>query len=76
MQTPTTKQETLSKGVGVSNSDFIKAFRNQLFSRVRVVYYQYLITNHSENILKYKIMSILFYDFSCFFFYRICSEMF
>ena len=47
-----TKQETLQKGVGVAKFDFTKAFRNQLFSRVRVLYHQYLITNHSESIFK------------------------
>ena len=56
---PTTKQETLPKGVGVAKFDFIKTFRNQLFSRVRVLYHQYSIENHSESILKSKIMSIL-----------------
>ena len=59
MQIPTTKQETLPKGVGVAKFDFTKTFRNQLFSRVRVLYYQTSITNHSESILKSKIMSIL-----------------
>ena len=34
-------------------------YRNQLFSRVRVLYHQYPITNHSESIFKSKIMSIL-----------------
>ena len=56
---PTTKQETLPKGVGVAKSGFTKTFRNQLFSRVRVLYHQYSIANHSEGILKSKIMSIL-----------------
>ena len=55
----TTKQETLPKGVGVAKFNFTKTFRNQLFSRVRILYYQYSITNHSESILKSKIMSIL-----------------
>ena len=53
------KQETLQKGVGVAKFDFTKTFRNQLFSRVRVLYHQYLITNHSESILKSKTMCIL-----------------
>ena len=56
---PTTKQETLPKGVGVAKFDFTKTFRNQLFSRLRVLYHQYSITNHSESILKSKNMSIL-----------------
>ena len=56
---PKTKQETLPKGVGVAKFDFTKTFRNRLFSRVRVLYHQYSITNHSESILKSKIMSIL-----------------
>ena len=49
----------LSKGVGGAKFDFTKTFRNQLFSRVWVLYNQYSITNHSERILKSKIMSIL-----------------
>ena len=56
---PKTKQETLPKGAGVATFDFTKTFRNQLNSRVRVLYHQYSITNHSESILKSKIMSIL-----------------
>ena len=59
MQVPTTKQETLPKGVGVANFDFTKTFRNLLFSRVRVLYHQYSITDHSESILHSKVMSIL-----------------
>ena len=55
----TTKQETLPKGVGVTKFDFTKTSINQLFSRVRVLYHQYSITNHSESILKSKIMNIL-----------------
>ena len=54
-----TKQETLPKGEGIAKFDFTKTFRNQLFSRVRVLYHQSSITNHSESILKTKIMSIL-----------------
>ena len=54
-----TKQETLPKGIGVAKFDFTKTFRNQLFSRVRILYHQDSITNHSESILKSKIMSIL-----------------
>ena len=46
-----TKQETLLKGVGVAKFDLTKTFRNQLFSRVRVLYHQYSITYHI--ILKY-----------------------
>ena len=60
----TTKQETLPKGVGVAKFDFTKTFRNQLFSRVRVLYHLYSITNHSESILKSKIMSILMIIFA------------
>ena len=56
---PATKQETLTKGVGVAKFDFTKTFRNQLFSHVRVLNHQYSITNHSESILKSKFMSIL-----------------
>ena len=54
-----TKQETLPKGVWVAKFDFIKTFRNQLFSRVRVLYHQYSITNHTESISKSEVMSIL-----------------
>ena len=56
---PKTKQETLLKGVGVAKFDITKTFRNQLFSRVRVLYHQFSITNHSESILKSEIISIL-----------------
>ena len=50
-----TKQETLPKEVRVAMFfDFTKTFRNQLFSRVRVLYHQYSVTNHSERILKFK----------------------
>ena len=59
MQTPATKQETLPQGLGVSKFDSTLTFRNQLLSRVRVSYHQYLITNNSESILKSKNMSIL-----------------
>ena len=54
-----TKQETLPKGVGVAKFDITKTFRNQIFLCVRVLYHQYLITNHRESILKSKTMSIL-----------------
>ena len=47
-----------TKGGRVTQFDFTKTFRNQLFSCVRVLYYQYTITNYSERILKSKIMSI------------------
>ena len=67
-----TKQETLPKGVGVAKFDFTKTFRNQLFSRVRVLNHQSSITNHSESILKSKIMSILMITFFAVFFYLIC----
>ena len=60
-----TKQETLPKGVGVAKVDFTKTFRNQFFfSRVRALYHQYSIENHSESILKSKFMSILMIFFS------------
>ena len=67
-----TKQEALPKGVGVAKFDFTKTFRNQLFSRVRVLNHQSSITNHSESILKSKIMSILMIILLLFFFYLIC----
>ena len=51
---PLIKQETLPKGVGVAKFDFTKTFRNQLFSRVRVLHHQYSIKNRSESILKSK----------------------
>ena len=49
-----TKQETLPEGVAGVKFVFPK-----LFSRVRVLCRQYLITNHIESILKSKIMSTL-----------------
>ena len=49
----------LPKGVGVAKFDLTKTFRNQLLSRVSVLYHQYSITNYSESIFKSKIMSIL-----------------
>ena len=49
----------LPKGVGVAKYDFTQTFRNQLFSRVNVLYHQSSITNGSESILKSKVMSIL-----------------
>ena len=67
-----TKQETLPKGVGVAKFDFTKTFRNQLFSRVRVLYPQSSFTNHSESIFNSKIMSILMILFVVVFFYLIC----
>ena len=54
-----TTQDMLPKGVEVTKFDFTKTFRNQLFSRVRVLYHQYSITNHRVSISKSKIMSIL-----------------
>ena len=47
-----------TKGGRVAKFDFTKTFKNQLASRVRVLYHQYSITNHSESILKSKLMSI------------------
>ena len=58
--------------VWVAKFDFTKTFRNQLFSPVRVLYHQNLITIHSVSILKSKIMSILMITFLLFFFYLIC----
>ena len=54
----------LPNGVDVAKFDLTKTFRNQLFSPVRVLYHQYSITNHSESILKSKIMSILMIIFA------------
>ena len=62
-----TKQETLPKGVGVAKFDFTKTFRNHIFSRVRVLYYQNSITNHSESMFRSKIMSISMIIFVLFF---------
>ena len=67
-----TKKETLPKGEGLQNLTSPKTFRNQLLSRVRVLYHQYLITNHSESIFKSAIMSILMIIFVVVFFYLIC----
>ena len=66
-----TKQETLPKGVGVAKFDLTKTFKNQLLLRVRVLYHQYLIKNHSETILKSKTISILMIIFVGVFFYLI-----
>ena len=57
-----------TKGERVAQFYFTKTFRNQLLSRIRVLYHQYLITNHSESILKSKIMSILMSIFVVLFF--------
>ena len=57
MQIPTTKQETLPKGVGVAKFDFTKTFRNQLFCTCKGIASSILITNNSESILKSKIMN-------------------
>ena len=67
-----TKKETLPKRVGVAKFDFTKTFRNQLFSRVRVLYHQYSITNYSKSILKSEIIRILMIIFLVVFFYLIC----
>ena len=63
-----TKQETLPMGVGMAKFDFTKTFRYQLFSRVSLLYHQISITNHSESILKSKIVSILKIFCGCFFY--------
>ena len=47
---PYDKTGDATKGVGVAKFGFTKTFRNQLFLRVRVLYHQYSITNHSESI--------------------------
>ena len=62
-QISTTKQETLTKGIGVAKFNFTKTFSNQSFPNVRLLYHQSLITNHCESILKSKIMSILMITF-------------
>ena len=71
-----TKQETLPKGVGVAKFDFIQTFRNQLFSRLLVLYHQYSIKNQSESILKSKIMSILMNIFVVVIFYLYRNKYF
>ena len=68
---PFDKKETLPKGVGVAKFDLTKTFRNQLFSRVRVLYHQYPIKTHSESILKSKTISSLMIIFVVVFFYLI-----
>ena len=55
--------------VGVAKFDFTKTFRKSDFSYVRVLYHQYLITNHSESILKSKLMSVLMTIYVCLFFF-------
>ena len=37
-----------TKGDRGAKFDFTKIFRNELFSCVRALYHQYLITNHNE----------------------------
>ena len=69
---PYDKKGDSTKGEGVAKYDFTKTLRNQLFSRGRVLYHQYSITNHSESILKSEIMSILMIIFVVVFFYLIC----
>ena len=71
-----TKQETLSKGVRVVKFDLTKTFRNQLLSRVRVLYHQNSITYHSESILNSKIMSILMIGFAVVFSIRFVKKYF
>ena len=56
---PVTNRRRDQRGKAVAKFDFTKTFRNQIFSRVRVLFHQYLITNHWESILKSTIMSIL-----------------
>ena len=52
-------RDAIVKGVGVAKFYFTKTFRNQLFSRVRVLHHQYSITNHSKSISKSKLITIL-----------------
>ena len=54
-----TKHETLPKWIRVAQFDFTKTFGIQLFSRVRLLYHQFSIINHSESIFKFQIMRIL-----------------
>ena len=49
-------------GEGVAQCDFTKTFRNKSFLRVRVLYHQYSITNHSESILKSKIILMVIFS--------------
>ena len=51
-------------GEGVAQCDFTKTFRNKSFLRVRVLYHQYSITNHSESILKSKIILMVIFFLS------------
>ena len=60
-----------TKGGGGCKFDITKTFRNQLFSRVRVLYHQYSIKNHSEGISKSKTISILMIFVVVVFFYLI-----
>ena len=75
-QIPTTKQEVLPKGVGAAKFYFTKTFRNQLFSRVRVLYHQYSITNHSESIFQFQ-SHAHFNDYfcCCFFLYDLLRNI-
>ena len=66
---PYNKTGDATKGVGVAKFDITKTFRNQLFSRVSILYHQYSIKNHSESIFKSKTISILMIIFVVVFFY-------
>ena len=56
---PSNKTGDATLGGRGAKLDFTITFRNQLFSRLRILYHQYSITNHREKVLKSKIMSIL-----------------
>ena len=62
-----TKQETLPKKVRDANLTSLKHLEMNYFSPVRVLYHQFSITNHTESILKFKIMSNLMIIFLLFF---------
>ena len=68
---PYDKTGDTTKGVGVAKFNLTKTFRNQLFSRVRVLNHQYSIIKHSESIIKSKTISILMLIFVVVFFYLI-----
>ena len=69
---PCNKTGDATKEGRIAKFDFTKTFRNQLFSRVRVLHHQYSFKNRSESILKSKIMSILMIIFVVVFFCLIC----
>ena len=68
MQIPTTKQGLYKRGLGFQNLTLPKHLEINHFARVRLLHHRYSITNHSESILKSKIIGIFMIIFCCCFF--------